>query len=121
MSHRTLAVPSFIWTLAQLRLCTSVWEPLFFLVGALFQPSQCQVIHHFHAWLAGLGAAHVCGLENAAPDDALLPSLTGQQPTTLVICITRLLTEAHPLILRAALVSPWLIVLMDMHCNLPRR
>lgn len=46
----------------------------------------------------------MCDLEAASADDALLPLLTGKQPATLVIAITRLLTDAHPQILRAVLV-----------------
>ncbi len=46
----------------------------------------------------------VCDLEAASPQDALLSALAGRPVTTLVVATTRLLTDQHPHILKAALV-----------------
>ncbi|KAF5833671.1 hypothetical protein DUNSADRAFT_9942 [Dunaliella salina] len=53
-----------------------------------------------------LGAANVCDAASASHQHALLPSLSGKCVTTLVIAITQLLSDAHPLILRAVLAHP---------------
>lgn len=53
----------------------------------------------------GLGASNVCALEGASSDDALLPALLGRPVDTLAIFVTQLLTDVHPHILRAVLVS----------------
>ena len=62
-----------------------------------------------HAWCkphTGLGVVHVCSLEDASPEDALLPTLaTGGPPATLSIFTTQLLTDVHPHVLRAVLVG----------------
>ncbi len=61
---------------------------------------------HCVATAAGLGAANVCELERAHPDDALLHALTmGEPPTTLALFVTQLLTDSHQSVMRALLVS----------------
>ena len=47
----------------------------------------------------------MCDAHSASPDDALLASWVGKSVNTLVVIITQLLSDAHPLILRAVLVS----------------
>eukprot|EP00983_Pelagomonas_calceolata_P032722 1025336-Pelagomonas_calceolata.AAC.7 len=59
---------------------------------------------------AGLGAVNVCNAASASQKDALLPCLSGKRVTTLVIAITQLLSDAHPLILRAVLVRASIIL-----------
>jgi hypothetical protein len=50
--------------------------------------------------------AQVCALEDASPEDALLPALaTGEPPAALSIFTTQLLTDVHPHALRAVLVG----------------
>ena len=69
--------------------------------------------------VVGLGATNVCSLESASPDDALLSSLSdamaggrsggggGLHPPALrlVLFTTRLLTDAHPHIIKAVMVG----------------
>lgn len=58
------------------------------------------------ACAAGLGVSNVCSLEDASPDDALLPALASGSPPTVLACVTtQLLTDAHPHILRAVMVG----------------
>lgn len=54
---------------------------------------------------AGLGAVNICDLDTASARDALPALLSGKAPAGLVIATTRLLTEMHPHILKAVLVS----------------
>ena len=58
-------------------------------------------------FLLGLGAAGICDLDTASCEDSQLPLMLGKRIQTLVIAVTRLLTEAHPLILKAVLVGRW--------------
>ncbi len=56
--------------------------------------------------LSGLGAVHVCSLESASAEDAVLPLLaSGISPTHLVVLTTQLLTDTHRRVLHAVLVS----------------
>ncbi|GFH10496.1 uncharacterized protein HaLaN_05820, partial [Haematococcus lacustris] len=55
------------------------------------------------SFLLGLGAAHLCDLEHASCQDAQLPEMCGVEVQTLVIAVTRLLTDSHPLVLKACL------------------
>lgn len=58
--------------------------------------------------IPGIGAANVCALEEAHPDDALLPALLspdGRPPATLAVFVTQLLTDAHQQIMHALMVG----------------
>eukprot|EP00775_Hariotina_reticulata_P009236 gene9236-9401_t len=58
------------------------------------------------AFLFGLGAVNVCDLERCHPDDALLPCLAaaGQQPMSLVVVTTQLLTDTHQAVVHLLMV-----------------
>jgi hypothetical protein len=76
----------------------SSWEHL---------PTYCSLSRGtVHASHAGLGAAHVCDLEHASPTDVELPLLCGASVSSLVFFTTRLLSDLHPLMLKAACLHP---------------
>ena len=49
----------------------------------------------------------MCDLERACSEDVLLPAISGQLPTSIVIFTTQLLTDVHPFLIQAAVVSEW--------------
>lgn len=58
-------------------------------------------------FLAGLGALNVCALEQAHPDDGLLPmlSLGGQPVQSVLVFTTQLLPETHQHVVQVLMVG----------------